>query len=198
MPSELETALDPLCHNVNTIMAFYRREERKINRSQRSVEHLSGFFGRPVFLGLILAVVGLWVLVNQLLSTLHGHGHMLDPPPYFWLQGIVSLAGLLTSTVVLIKQNRMGKSDAQRAHLDLQVNLLTEQKVAKIINLIEELRRDLPNVKDRVDSEATGMQEPTDANAVLATIQQWNEADALAERRADSAEFDIAAIVRGN
>lgn len=69
--------------------------------------------------------------------------------------------------------------------------------MAKIINLIEELRRDLPNVKNRVDSEATGMQQPTDAKAVLATIQQWNDADALAEARADSAEFDISAIVRG-
>lgn len=56
--AEAEPALDPLCNNVHTIMAFYRREERKINRSQRSVEHLSGFFGRPVFLGLILLFVG--------------------------------------------------------------------------------------------------------------------------------------------
>jgi len=32
-----------------------------------------------------------------------------DPPPFFWLQGIVSLGALLTATVVLTKQNRLAK-----------------------------------------------------------------------------------------
>ena len=64
------------------------------------------------------------------------------------------MGALLTATVVLIKQNRLAKIEEQRAHLDLQLNLLTEQKTTKLIDLIEELRLDLPMVKNRHDPEA--------------------------------------------
>ena len=57
------------------------------------------------------------------------------------------------------------------AHLALQVNLLTEQKATKTIQLLEELRRDLPNVRNRLDPEITKMQMQTDTHAVLDAIE---------------------------
>ena len=57
-------------------------------------------------------------------------------------------------------------------HLELQVNLLTEQKTTKIIRLLEELRHDLPMVKDRHDPEAAALQKPMDADGVLAALEQ--------------------------
>ena len=95
-----------------------------------------------------------------------------DPPPFFWLQGIVSLGALLTSTVVLIRQERLAKLEERREHLDLQVNLLTEQKTTKLIHLFEELRRDLPMVKNRHDPESEAMQQPTDPHRVLAEMDE--------------------------
>ena len=62
------------------------------------------------------------------------------PPPYHWLQGLVALGALLTATVVLGKQNRLARLEEQRAHLELKATLLTEQKAAKLIDLLEELR----------------------------------------------------------
>lgn len=58
------------------------------------------------------------------------------------------------------------------AHLDLQVNMLTEQKVSKLIELIEELRRDLPMVKDRRNETAEALQEPADAHEMLQTLHE--------------------------
>jgi uncharacterized membrane protein len=52
------------------------------------------------------------------------------------------------------------------------VNLLTEQKVAKIIDLLEELRRDMPEVKDRFDAQAATFSEKTDALQVLSAIEE--------------------------
>ncbi|MGD0674814.1 MAG: hypothetical protein ABSC94_05310 [Polyangiaceae bacterium] len=60
----------------------------------------------------------------------------------------------------------------QRAHLDLQVNLLSEQKVAKVVALIEELRRDLPNVQDRKDSLADAMSNAVDPSAVISVPEE--------------------------
>ncbi len=81
--------------------------------------------------------------------------------------------------MVLIKQNRLAKLEEQRVHLELQVNLLTEQKTAKLINLIEELRHDLPMVKDRHDPESEALQKPTDPEQVLSALDEWHDADVL-------------------
>ena len=98
-----------------------------------------------------------------------------DPPPFVWLQQIVGLSALLTATIVLIRQNRLGKLEEQRAHLDLKVTLLTEQKAAKMIDLLEELRRDLPNVRDRHDSEAAALKQGMNPDAVLAALDERRE-----------------------
>jgi uncharacterized membrane protein len=151
------------------------REERKISSSQRVLERISGFAGQPRFLGFILIFVALWVLANVVLRKFGIAA--FDPAPFFWLQGIVGLGALLTATVVLTKQNRLAKLAEQRAHLDLKVTLLTEQKTAKLIDLLEELRRDLPNVRDRHDPEATALQKAMNPDRVLAALDERNDPD---------------------
>ena len=49
---------------------------------------------------------------------------------------------------------------------------MTEQKTTKLIHLFEELRRDLPMVKDRRDPESEAMQRPTDPHRVLDEIDE--------------------------
>jgi uncharacterized membrane protein len=77
--------------------------------------------------------------------------------------------------VVLSKQNRLARLEEQRAHLELKVNLLTEQKAAKLIDLLEELRRDLPNVKNRHDPEAAALRQSMNPDLVLAALDEGSE-----------------------
>ena len=168
-----EPALGQIGQNIETILAFYTREESKMSGPQRVLEAASSFVAQPLFLGCILLLSALWILGNVIAHRL-GYAEF-DPAPFFWLQGIVSLGALLTATVVLIKQNRLAKLEEQRDHLELQVNLLTEQKVTKLINLIEELRHDLPNVPDRHDPEAVALQQPTDPEQQLAALDERRE-----------------------
>lgn len=165
--------LDQISQNIESIATFYVREEQKISPAQRTLESFSEFLGKPLYLGLVIGFIALWMLVN-VLPRLLGLA-VFDPAPFSWMHLAISVGGLVTATVVVIKQNRLAKLEEQRAHLDLQVNLLTEQKVTKIINLLEELRRDLPMVKDRHDAEATAFQQPTDPHVVLAEIDEQRE-----------------------
>jgi uncharacterized membrane protein len=165
-----ETERDQISQNIEAILDFYNREEQKISRSQRLVERISGFAGQPVFLGVILLCVVLWMLANVLLGVLGKVA--FDPAPFFWLQGIIGLSALLTTTVVLIKQNRLAKLAEQRDHLDLKVTLLTEQKAAKLIDLLEELRRDLPNVRNRHDPDAAALRRSMNPDQVLAALDE--------------------------
>jgi uncharacterized membrane protein len=183
-----ETELDQISQNIEAVLDFYSREELKISRSQRLLERISEFIGRPIFLGIILLFVSLWMFANEAMPEF---GLVtFDPAPFFWLQGMVGLSALLTTTVVLSKQNRLAKLEEQRAHLDLKVNLLTEQKAAKLIDLLEELRRDLPNVKNRHDSEAVALQQSMNPELVLAALDERS----ATENRSKSADADESEI----
>ena len=170
-----ESERDQISQNIEAVLEFYAREEQKISRSQRILERISSFVGQPVFLGFILLFVALWMLANAVMRQFGMAG--FDPAPFFWLQGIVGLGALLTATVVLSKQNRLAKLAEQRAHLDLKVTLLTEQKAAKLIDLLEELRRDLPNVRNRHDPEAVALQQSMNPDLVLAALDERSEPD---------------------
>jgi uncharacterized membrane protein len=62
----------------------------------------------------------------------------------------------------------------------LQLHLLSEQKIAKLITLVEELRSDLPNVGDRHDPGAEAMKQAVDPHAVLDALEETLAAE-LAE-----------------
>jgi uncharacterized membrane protein len=170
-----ESERDPTSQNIEAVQDFYTREEQKISRSQRILERISNFVGQPVFIGFILVFVAVWMVANVVLRRL-GMAEF-DPPPFSWLQGIVGLGALLTATVVLTKQNRLAKLAEQRAHLDLKVTLLTEQKTAKLIDLLEELRRDLPNVSNRHDPEAAALKQSMNPDLVLAALDERGKPD---------------------
>jgi uncharacterized membrane protein len=166
---------DQISQNIEAVLDFYTREDQKISHSQRLLERISLVLGKPGYLAFILLFVALWMLANALLHRLSLAP--FDPPPFFWLQGLVGLGALVTATVLLTKQNRLAKLAEQRAHLDLKVTLLTEQKAAKLIGLLEELRRDLPNVKNRHDPEAASLKQSMNPDLVLAALDEGGGPD---------------------
>jgi uncharacterized membrane protein len=124
--------------------------------------------GRPrIVYGLISGIVA-WIGINTLLRALGAWTP--DPPPLGWMQAIASASALVMTVVVLTAQNRQAAVAERRAHLDLQVNLLAEQKIAKVIALVEELRQDMPSVPSRRDSLAEAMKEAIDPHAVVAAL----------------------------
>ena len=162
--------VDVIAQNVETIADLHIRAEQNVGTHQRAIEKITGFLGRPRFLYFILLFVLLWIAVNVYMTGLGMH--KVDQPPFSWLQGVISLSALLMTTLVLITQNRQNNVTEQRRRLDLQVNLVVEQKVTKLIALLEELRQDLPQVKERHDPEAEAMKESVDPHAVLASLDQ--------------------------
>jgi uncharacterized membrane protein len=173
---------DHIDQNIESVVALRRREWQQTTPSQRRVERISRLVGRPAYLVGILVFVILWISVNVAARNLGRW--TFDPPPFSILQGLLTLVALLTTTIVLIAQNRQTKLEQQHEHLDLQVNLLTEQKVSKLILLVEELRRDLPMVKDRHDPQAMAMQEAADTTQVLSAIQEVGLTNHMEEQAA--------------
>ena len=164
---------DHVSQNIEAIRLLHIRADETLSRSQRPLETVRSLLGRPAFFYGIVLFVTVWVLLN-VFAPLFAVAPF-DPAPYFWLQGLVGLGALLTTTIVLITQTRQGKLAEQRAQLELQVSLLAEQKTAKLIALIEELRRDLPEVTNRHDAEAAAMEQSTDPHVILHALETVSE-----------------------
>jgi uncharacterized membrane protein len=162
------TLADHIDQNIESVVALQKREWETVGRAQRRVERVGRFIGRPVYLVAMLCLVAFWVVVNFFRPWAYGGW---DPPPFELLDGMMTLVALVTTTIVLIAQNRQTKLEQQHTHLALQVALITEQKVTKLIGLIEELRRDLPMVKDRHDPHAEALQESADTAAVISALE---------------------------
>ena len=186
--------IDPINQNIDAVVAMHNIAEQQVDTHQRTVESLTAWLGRPQFFYGILVGVSLWMLANSL-APLFGQ-HTRDDPPFFWLQGAIGLGALLMTTVILITQNRQGKLAERREQLDLQMSLLTEQRTAKIIDLLEELRRDMPSVHNRVDLEAEALTKTVDPHEVLAALEtRFEETDeTAAAAQIVTEEIDAAAI----
>jgi len=168
---------ETISQNIENVAVFNQQENSKIHSSQRYLETIGAVVGRPAYVITLLAVLVIWIAGNGAAAQL-GY-RAFDPPPFYWLHLLMTLVALITATIVLVTQNRQAALDKQRADLDLQVNLLTEQKVTKLIHLIEELRLDLPIVRNRHDPVATAFQQNTDTAKVLSALQN-SEIDAAA------------------
>jgi uncharacterized membrane protein len=163
-----ELVPEQVIRNVETINTHQDRHRQKATTSQRVLDRIAAVFGRPQFLYFQLVFFTTWIVCSHLanqkilpknfpLFDLHLHG--------------LEVASLLISTEVLIYQTRQEELSKERSHLALQLNLLTEQKIAKLISLVEELRTDLPNVDNREDLEAEIMKQATDPQAILDVLQ---------------------------
>lgn len=171
--------------NIETVISFQAKQENQVPIHERILEKIGDFLCKPQFLYAQLLFFGGWWVFSKFFADLCPF-----PVLRFDLHEMgVDVAALLIATGVLIRQSRQNKMSEQRSHLMLQINLLTEQKIAKLIELIEELRTDLPIVQDRYDLETEAMKRATDPQ-VLLNILQENLEQASAEQTALEASED--------
>lgn len=116
----------------------------------------------------MIVVVALWIAAN--LAAPHFARKPIDPAPFSMIEGFVTLNGFLVTTAVLIRQNRMAKMAERHAHLDLQVNLMTDEKASKILTLLEQLQADLGKQGPH-DPDMHDLKQPIDAEAMLHAIE---------------------------
>jgi len=158
-----------ISQNIADIVELQRRDSASLSAAQLRLERMGRFFSQPGYLAGLFLGSAAWVAFNVGLP--HFGRRALDAPPFPWLESLLTFVALITTTVVLIAQRRQIQLSEQRAHLDLQINLLTEQKVTKIIHLLEELRQDLP-IANRHDPQAAALKRATDPAQLLSELQR--------------------------
>jgi len=135
----------------------------------RVIDAITAFCGSPPFVWLHLAWFTGWVLVN----TLPGMHHF-DPYPFQFLTLVVSLEAILLSTFILITQNRQAALADRRNHLDLQINLLSEQENTKMLIVLDRIARSL-GVEECRDPETRALEERARPERMVKQIEQSME-----------------------
>lgn len=162
--------------NIEAIIGFQAKQQQQLPFGERIINRVAAFFGKSSFLYGQIIFFTSWAVINHIAPEVSFLGL-----PAFDLQEMgIDITALLITTGVLVQQNRQDSLAEQRSHLTLQINLLTEQKIAKLIGLVEELRSDLPQIRDRHDLEAKIMQQATDPQVVLDILQENLEANETA------------------
>jgi len=163
LPPHIENAVDALAR-------LHAEHHKNSTPSQRTLGGLTLVLAQHWFIaGLSVAVAG-WIAFNLLGSRL-GYAPP-DPPPFEWLGFALALSSLYMILLVYANQRRDDQLAEIREQLTLELALLNEHKTAKIIELLEELRRDIPIVDNRLDSQAKQMARPIEPERVLEAIRE--------------------------
>ncbi len=163
LPRHVETT-------VEAIASLHAEHEASADRYERLVDWITQRLGTPLASLVFLIFVALWMGGNLALAAFGAHA--FDEPPFDLLDMIVSLSAGLTTLVILASQRRAEILASRRAQLVLQLAFLSDHKQAKIIALLEELRRDEPHVRQRQDRQAEAMTRTTDPKDVIEAIEE--------------------------
>ncbi len=158
---------------VQAIAQLHADHEARATPLQRFVDRLTARAGRPAFVALLTVLIVAWMVLNVAMAATGRKP--IDEPPFFWMQGVVALTALYMTVLILTTQRREDEMAGHREQLTLELAILSEQKSAKIIALLEELRRDNPMIRDRHDAEAEALSTPADPNSVLEAIKDSRE-----------------------
>ena len=166
LPAHIEETVEAIAR----VHAEHHQQTRPL---QRLLARLTLAASHPLFVCILLAGVAAWVVINLVLP---GFGlRAFDEFPFNLLQGAMSLAGLVIASLILTTQRRDDELASYREQLTLELSIIAEQKTAKIIGLLEELRRDLPSVANRIDEEAEALSQSSDPEMILAAIKDVHD-----------------------
>jgi uncharacterized membrane protein len=165
-PAVLSTHIE---ETIRSIARLEAEHDENATPLQLAVDRVTALLSHPWFIGVLTAVVVGWISLNLLAAPL-GY-RPIDPPPFSWLGGAVSLVSLYMVVSILVTQQREDLLARHRELLILELAILSEQKIAKVIQLLEENRRDNPLIRNRVDQEAETMARPADPRSVLDAIK---------------------------
>ena len=127
-PDNLASVLN---RNINALQVRRQGEERKASLQDKIAEAITRFTGSMAFVYIHLVAFGLWIALNA--GAIPGFKPW--DPTFVILATEASVEAIFLSTFVLISQNRAAALADKRADLDLQINLLSEHEITRLLSV---------------------------------------------------------------
>jgi uncharacterized membrane protein len=152
--------------NIRALQQRRRREQTEATAEERIADAITRFTGSMRFVYLHLAFFGFWIVAN--LGWVPGVPRW--DPSFVVLAMMASVEAIFLSTFVLISQNRMAAAADKRADLDLQVGLLAEHEVTRLVTLVSGIADKL-GVRAVAEAELDEIRQDVAPEAVLDGIE---------------------------
>ena len=152
--------------NIRALEDRKRREDAEASGEERLAQLITRFTGSMVFVYVHVLLVGAWVLVNAGVIP----GVRPFDPTFVILATIASVEAIFLSTFVLISQNRQAEAADRRANLDLQISLLAEHEITRILKIVSAVADKL-DVHEGRDPELTELERDVAPEAVLDELE---------------------------
>lgn len=156
--------------NVEVVRQLEEAAKQERTKSDLVAEAIARFCGSMTFVWVHVGWFGGWIILNLIPGIRH-----IDPFPFTFLTLVVSLEAIFLSTFILISQNHDTKISERRNHLDLQINLLSEQENTRMIQLLKAIAEKL-ECEIEHDDEVASLSEETSPEKVAAQIEEQVEA----------------------
>ena len=117
--------------NIRALLDRKKEEDQKTSFEERLAAKITAFTGSMAFVYLHLLLFGVWIAWNSGLLPFHRFD-----PTFVILAMWASVEAIFLSTFVLISQNRMNLLADRRSELDVQISLLTEHEVTRLITMV--------------------------------------------------------------
>lgn len=134
----------------------------------RFADCMTDFSGSMAFFYTHIVWFGIWIVLNN--GWIPGV-KAFDPFPYGLLTMVVSLEAIFLSTFVLISQNRQGAITERQNALDLQIDLLAEYEITRMLRLVDKMAEKM-GIEDAYDKEIDQLCEPVAPDVVLREIER--------------------------
>lgn len=133
--------------NITALIERRAREEKALGWQDRLAGAIGTFAGSMTFVWVHLLAYGAWVLINT------GVVPVVSPfdPTFVILAMIASVEAIFISTFILIMQNRMQAQADRRAELHLQISLLAEHELTRIMDIVSSIAERLGEPPDHPD-----------------------------------------------
>ena len=156
-----------LRRNIDVLRQRRQDDEARAALDERLASAITRFAGSMRFVYVHAAVFGFWAVAN--LGLIPG----IRPwdPSLVILATIASVEAIFLSTFILITQNRMALAAERRAELDVQITLLAEAEITKLVELVSEIAERM-NLPDAEGEEIEEMKERVAPEAVLDAIEE--------------------------
>ncbi|MHC5761490.1 DUF1003 domain-containing protein [Nostoc sp.] len=156
--------------NIRTIIRLRLQTANKRHLQDRIADSITSFSGHIVFVYVHLVWFGAWIVLN----TGRMGVHPFDPFPYGLLTMVVSLEAIFLSTFVLISQNRLSEESEYRTNLNLQIALLTEHEVTRVLQMLDAIQEKM-GIDNDEDSELADLEMETKPEDVLTEIERLQQ-----------------------
>ncbi len=165
----VEAEPDHVAETIQNLADMHHALDEATTPIQRVANRVTGVLGRPGFVALVLGLIVLWVIGN--FAAVRLGVSAIDRFPFPDLALLATVSAVVLALIILSTQRHEDEIAKQRARLTLQIALLSEKKIAKIIALLEEQRDESPLLASRTDKEAEAMATAADPEATLRHIE---------------------------